>query len=94
LIQRLAKGSVEILTSSQVVEIVEDGIIVKDRDEKKRNVGTYNTIVLALGVKSVSELAKQIEAEGTREVYVIGDALEPRRAIQAIAEGARVGREI
>jgi len=29
-----------------------------------------------------------------KEVYVVGDAGKPCRALEAIAEGARVGREI
>jgi hypothetical protein len=67
--------------------------MVRDRNGEKKNIGLYDTIVLALGAKPVDEIAKHIEGT-VSEVYVIGDALEPRNAEDAIAEGARVGREI
>lgn len=91
LLQRLTQGGVEILTSARVKAITEGGIIV-DKNGEDRNIGTFDTVVLALGTKPVRELAEQLE--GKVEVYTIGDAAEPRKAIDAIAEGARIGREI
>ena len=32
--------------------------------------------------------------EGTLEVHMIGDCLEPRKAIDAMVDGARIGRLI
>jgi thioredoxin reductase len=48
---------------------------------------------LALGTKSVNSLKNQLEKK-VPEVYVIGDALTPRQAIDAIEEGARVALKI
>ena len=93
LMQRFARGGVEVLTSTRVQEIAEHGIMARDRNGLEKNIGVYDTIVVALGAKSVNEIAKQIEGK-VSEVYVIGDALEPRNAENAIAEGARVGREV
>ena len=93
LMQRLVARGVKILTSAKVEEITEGGIIAMDKNRQKRNVGFYATIVLALGAKSLNEIAKQIE-DKVPKVFVIGDALEPRKALDAIAEGALVGREI
>jgi 2,4-dienoyl-CoA reductase-like NADH-dependent reductase (Old Yellow Enzyme family)/thioredoxin reductase len=93
LMQRLHKGGVEILTSTRVEEITGHGIIAIYKNEQRKNVGIYDTIVLALGAESLDEIPKQIEGEIPR-VYVIGDALQPRKAIDAIAEGAEIGREI
>jgi thioredoxin reductase len=93
LMQRLGKSGVEILTSVRVEEITERGITGMNEGGQKKNVGNYDTIVLALGSKPVNEIAEQIEGKVSK-IYVIGDALDPRKAIDAIAEGAQVGREI
>ena len=50
-------------------------------------------IVLSMGVKSVDNLSEKIGDKVTT-VYIIGDAKAPRRALEAIAEGAEVGRTI
>jgi 2,4-dienoyl-CoA reductase-like NADH-dependent reductase (Old Yellow Enzyme family)/thioredoxin reductase len=93
LMQRLVSGGVEVLTSTRVQEIAEHGIITIDKNGQGKNIGIYDTIVLALGAKPVNEIGKHVEGK-VSEVYVIGDALEPRNAEDAVAEGARVGREI
>jgi len=46
-----------------------------------------------MGTQSVDELSKKIKGR-VAEVYVIGDAKEPRKALEAIAEGAEIGRRI
>jgi len=52
-----------------------------------------DTVVLALGAKPLDELSQRIIGK-VAEVYVIGDAKEPRKALQAIAEGAEIARTI
>jgi 2,4-dienoyl-CoA reductase (NADPH2) len=51
-----------------------------------------DAIILAMGAKSVDELSDKIKNK-VAEVYVIGDAKQPRKALEAIAEGAEVGRK-
>ncbi len=50
-------------------------------------------IVLACGARAVEDLSDKIR-DKVPEVHVIGDAKQPRRALEAIAEGAEVGRAI
>ncbi len=92
LVERLTCGKVDVITSAQVKEILEDGLVfIKDgREETIR--GTDN-IVLATGAKSVNELSAAIKDKAA-EVYVIGDAKEPSKALEVIAEGAAIGRHI
>jgi pyruvate/2-oxoglutarate dehydrogenase complex dihydrolipoamide dehydrogenase (E3) component len=52
-----------------------------------------DTIVLAMGAVSVDRLSAKIK-DDIAEVYVIGDTKEPRKALEAVAEGAEVGRRI
>jgi len=88
----LSEGGVEILTSTRV-KAISDGGLIAETQSNERNIGVFDTIVLALGARSVKELTEQLNRK-VREVYVIGDAAEPRKAIDAIAEGSLIGREI
>ena len=92
LMQRLTQAGVEILTSTSVKAISDTGIIA-DRNGVEENIGVFDTIVLALGATSVREIAEQLKGK-VSQIYAIGDAVEPRKAIDAIADGARIGREI
>jgi hypothetical protein len=46
-----------------------------------------------MGAKSVNDLSEKIKGK-VAEVYVIGDAREPRKAIDAIHEAAEIARKI
>lgn len=92
LVERLTSGKVDVITSAQVKEILEDGLVFV-RDGKEETVRGTDNIVLATGVKSVNELSAAIKDKAA-EVYVIGDAKEPSKALEAIAEGAAIGRQI
>jgi len=92
LIQRLRAKEVKVITSAKVKEIFDDGVlIIKDDDEE--TIRGMDTIVLAMGTKSVNELINKIK-DKVAEVYVIGDAKEPRNALKAIAEGSEIARKI
>jgi len=92
LVQRLREKMVRIMTSATVKEILNDGIVITrgGQEEEIRGVGC---IVLAMGVKASDSISEQIRDKVT-EIHVIGDAREPRLALEAIAEGAEVGRKI
>ena len=88
LLQRLKDYEVKIETETSVVEFLDDGVVVKKDGRIEERKG-FDTIVLALGTKSNAELKEPLEAR-ISEVYVIGDALKPRKAIEAVEEGARL----
>jgi NADPH-dependent 2,4-dienoyl-CoA reductase/sulfur reductase-like enzyme len=92
LIPRLREKSVKWITSATVKQILEDGAIIT-RDGKEETLKGMDQIIIACGSKSVDTLSKAIEGK-VPEVYVIGDAKQPRLALEAIAEGAEVGRKI
>jgi len=92
LMQRLRDKGVRILTSARVKEILDDGVLFV-RDGQEESIHNVDTIVLALGARAVDHLSKKIRDKVT-EVYVIGDAKEPRKVLEATAEGAEVGRRI
>jgi NADPH-dependent 2,4-dienoyl-CoA reductase/sulfur reductase-like enzyme len=92
LLQRLREKGVKTLTLAKVKEFLEDGIVMV-RGGKEDLIRGADSIILAMGAKSVDRLSSQIK-DTVAEVYVIGDAKEPRQAVDAIAEGMEVGRNI
>jgi 2,4-dienoyl-CoA reductase-like NADH-dependent reductase (Old Yellow Enzyme family)/thioredoxin reductase len=92
LMQRLKEYGVQIEMETTIVELLDDGAVVH-KNGKRSKLDGFHTIVLALGTKSVNSLKNQLEKK-VPEVYVIGDALTPRQAIDAIEEGARVALKI
>jgi 2,4-dienoyl-CoA reductase-like NADH-dependent reductase (Old Yellow Enzyme family)/thioredoxin reductase len=92
LMERLNAYKVSILTSATVVEILDDGVVLL-REGKQESIQGVTNVILARGVESVDGLSERIRDKVT-EVYVIGDAKEPRHALEAVAEGAEVARQI
>jgi len=92
LMLRLRDKGVKVITSAKVKEILDDGAVLV-RDGQEETINGMDCVVLALGARSVDSLSEKAKDQ-VAEVYVIGDAKEPRRALEAIAEGAIVGRKI
>jgi len=92
LMQNLREAGVNIITSAKVKEILDDGVII-EKDGEELPLRSIDRIVLAMGARSYDPLSDHIRNK-VKEVYVVGDAGKPCRALEAIAEGARVGREI
>ncbi len=92
ILTRLHAKGVKINTSAEVKEFLDDGVIVA-RNGQDEAIRGMDAMILAMGTRSVDELSEKIK-DSVAEVYVIGDAKEPRRALEAIAEGSVVGRRI
>lgn len=91
LLKRLENLGVKMLTNSKTIEIRPDQVIF----------GTYGKewslecdhVILAKGASPNRELVRSMR-EIFPDFFLIGDALEPRTAREAIYEGARISREI
>lgn len=92
LLQRLAQEKASIITSASVKRFVKDGVIL-ERNGKEKTLSGFDTIVLATGIAPVNKFASKIRGR-VKEMYVIGDAKQPRKALDAIAEAAEIGRKI
>ena len=92
MLSRLNAWGARIITSATVKEITEDGVVL-DKGGEEETIHGMDSVVLALGVESVDELSKRLEGK-VAEVHVIGDAKEPRNALEAVAEGAQIGMKI
>ncbi len=89
---RLKELGVSILTSIRIVEITSGGVLMANREGKSIH-KSFKTIVLAAGSVSRRELVDEVKGMA-REVYVIGDASNPRNALFAVRDGAELGRKI
>jgi len=92
LLQRLRAKEVRIITSAKVKEILDDGVVIV-RGGQEEAIRGMDRVILAMGTRPIDELSSSIK-DKVAEVYVIGDAKEPRKALEAIHEGAEVGRKI
>lgn len=88
----LAKGGVTILRSAEVTSVTTGDVLFRreDHDERLTNV---DTVILALGAQQNDTLAGKIKGI-VPDVRIIGDALKPRKALEAIAEGFEAGRTV
>jgi NAD(H)-dependent 7beta-hydroxy-3-oxo-delta4-cholenoic acid oxidoreductase len=92
LLQRLRERGVESITSATVKEVTDTGVVI-ERDGREETIGSMDHIVLACGTEAVDHLSEKIR-EKVPEIHVIGQAREECRALEAISEGAEVGRAI
>ena len=91
MLERLAYKGVRLLTGVTYKRIAASGIEVGLPDGKDETV-LADSVVLAAGVKSSSELYQALRGE--IPTYVAGDAVEPRGIREAIHEGAAIGRDL
>ncbi len=83
---------VRVLTGTTVKEILPDGALV-EREGGEEEIRAMDTVILATGTEPVNDLEEALRSV-VDEVHVIGDASTPRQALDAIAEGAAIGRKI
>ena len=91
MMDRLRKLGIRIYTSTCLEEIKKDRVVVNGPDGIREL--PADTVVLAIGSKSESGLYGQIKNE-FHEVSVIGDAVTPRKAMDAVREAYDLGISI
>jgi len=91
MIQDLKIAGIKTKTKTKVKEITEKGVVIENGDGIKEL--DADTVVLALGSKPVNALKQLLENKGL-EYIVIGDALKPAKAFDAVHQGFRTGSRI
>ncbi len=92
LLQSLEAHKVKVITSACLESVTPQGVSYS-RNGLTETVGGIDTVVLAMGASPESKLARQLEGRAP-QVHVIGDANNPGNAMEAIAAGARIARDI
>jgi thioredoxin reductase len=87
----LKRLGVTIITGARAVEIKTEGVeIQKDQESSLLEA---DTVVIATGARSENRLVSEI-GDVAPEFYIVGDAKEPRNALEAIREGFFTGLKI
>jgi len=92
LLRTLKEYGVTIARSTELKEITGDGVTVS-RNGQEEVWSQFDNVVLAIGAQPLNELVTALK-DVVEELYVIGDAAAPRRAVDAIREGAETGCRI
>lgn len=91
ILQDIHRRGIRTQLSSRVVEITPERVVF----EKEGETGSLpaRTVVLAMGVEPVNDLYEEFKDQ-VPEIYLIGDAKKPRKALEAVREGFEVGLKI
>jgi 2,4-dienoyl-CoA reductase-like NADH-dependent reductase (Old Yellow Enzyme family)/NADPH-dependent 2,4-dienoyl-CoA reductase/sulfur reductase-like enzyme len=92
LLDRLAKHGVQFVTGATVKEFIDGGVIY-EKNGVDNTLDGFDTVILALGTRAYNPLEEAIK-DKVKEVYVVGDALKARKAIEAVSEAADVALRI
>ena len=82
---------VKILTNTEAVEVVDDGLVVSEKSGKRRTLKADN-IVLAVGMVSNEDRLSEALRGEVKEVYHIGDCVSLGKVIDAVWKGFRTAR--
>lgn len=81
------------ITNATVRQFINDGVIYFGKDRETKALTGFDTIVLATGSKSNTELVSTAKRVA-KECYTIGDAVSPRHALEAIREGYIIAEKL
>lgn len=90
--KNIYKLGINTLTGTKCLEINENSVLV-ETDGNTESVENIDSVVIAIGSKSNNSLEDCIKSMNI-PCHVIGDAVKPRRALDAIWEAAEVARNI
>ncbi len=102
LLRRLETLGVDVRTGVEVVgfetdEAGQTTVIARPyppQDDAQEMRFSAETVIIALGLRANHTLAEVLRSEAGPEVYIVGDCLEPREALEAVWEGFEVGRKL
>ncbi len=90
--KRIEEANINILTSSKVTEILAEAVAY-EKEGKTEKIGGIDTIVLAVGAKSETEMVETLDKMGIPYINT-GDCVEPRKIWDAIHEGFRAAYDL
>jgi len=88
----LVYNKVKIMTNTVLSEVTDKGVVVIDKSFAKQEIPA-DTVVIAVGLKAKSELYDAL-ADKYTDIYLIGDAREPKKIMDAIWNAYEVARNI
>jgi NADPH-dependent 2,4-dienoyl-CoA reductase/sulfur reductase-like enzyme len=92
LLKDLAEKNVKIYVNTKVKDVLKDGLVI-ERNGCEEKIGPFDTVVVAVGVKSCNELSSVLDRK-VDKLVTIGDASKVGKALEAIEQGYMAGFEI
>jgi len=92
LYRRLQAAGVRLMFGAMVTRIEECAVEIKTKGEEAK-LEPVDQVVVAIGVTPRTELKDMLEKKGIRH-FVVGDAVAPRRIIEATTSGAKAAWDI
>jgi NADPH-dependent 2,4-dienoyl-CoA reductase/sulfur reductase-like enzyme len=86
--KNLKQGGVDVLTNTKVEKFTKDGAICTNSTGQVDLLG-YDMVILALGSKAYNPLEESLKGK-VKSLHLIGDAVRPRRIVDAVEEAARL----
>lgn len=93
LLQRLKERGVTLLPGSEIVKIVDKKVHLRDKKTNAVSILDSEIIVFACGARSEKELWDRVKSVSDN-VFLIGDARDPRGIAEAIFEGTKIADQI
>ena len=90
---RLREHGIRVLEKTLIVEIRAGSVVLEPADKWRLEILDVDTVMTATGWTSLDSLANELTVAGFRTVTV-GDALTPRKLLNAIHEGTSAGCDI
>lgn len=87
----IEEEKVTVLTETRAVEINDSGVVVENADGQQTL--EADSVIIAYDRKARSGLCEALKGK-VKEVYCVGDCIEPRSIEWAIAEAANISRQI
>ena len=92
-LERLSEQNIDIRLGMHLAEIVDDGVIMYDRQGKKTEI-KGDSVVLAAGLSQNRDLFDTLSQVPDLEVYAVGDCMESRKIYDAVHEGYQAASEL
>ncbi len=89
-VMRLKKWGIPLLTSSKVIEIINEGVII-EKDYNKETIKA-DTVIIAVGIKPNDELTYSLKKK-IPNLHVLGDCKKPGRILEAIRDGYWINKK-
>ena len=83
----------KIYAGTAVKSINEDGTIDIEKDGEQKQVGPFDHVLMAAGMRAVAGLREELEAMGC-EIVAVGDSNKPGNAMAAILDGYKAGLNV
>ena len=90
--KRLRNAGSQQIFGAEVVRIDKDSVTIRVQDAEQ-TLEPVDQVIIAVGMNPAADLVRTLKEQGIRH-YVVGDAVKPRRIIEATEEGARAAWEI